>query len=353
MPITMTSRYSAETEGARVCLERAADLIADATRRLPAGPEAEIVDYGCADGGTTSGLWRQMIESITARNDVDRVHLVGNDLPFNDFATLAGYLSETRAGRDEVRVSMVPVSFYDRVAAPATVSLAFSATAMHWLSTLPHHIERHTHANATTDEASFQAFSDQADRDFEAIMLRRADELRPGGQMVLVNLARTDDGLYLGHNGRDRNMHEELHTLWAELRDEGRISAEQYRQATFQNFYKAEAQFRTPFVTPDAAVHRAGLRLRHSRIELVPCPYRRRFDADGNADKFARGLMRTVRSWSEHTFNTAMGPEGDLDPVRELYARFETRIATDPQHYSMDYVQSYLHVAKEEVARGA
>ncbi|MGF1465002.1 MAG: SAM-dependent methyltransferase [Sandaracinaceae bacterium] len=349
MAIAMTSTYSDDTQGARVCLERALDLVQAAVRSVPAsGGRFRFLDLGAADGGTARGLWHQVLEAALARPDVERFELVANDLPSPGFGDLAANVAAAIGEREDALGFLVPRSFYLPCVDASSAQLIFSATAMHWLSARPRLIGDHTHANATGDGEARAAFAEVAQRDWRALLARRAEELAPGGEMVLVNLARDDEGRFLGRTGQGACMHDTLHELWRDLRDEGRIDADAYRRGTFQNFYKSEEELTACLRDPRSEPHQRGLRLVSSRIEVVPCVYRARFDVDGDVDAFADGLMRTVRSWSEHTFVDAAGGGAEAREVAsELYRRYRDRIASEPGRHAMDYVQSYLRIRRE------
>jgi len=344
MAIAMTEQYSEDTQGAKDCLERSFDLVDAATAQIPAGEVARLADYGCADGGTALGLYERFVEAV--RDRVGQVELVLSDLPSNDFDGLA----QTVARMDRwprVFPSMVPRSFFQPVTPQESVDLGFAATAMHWLSARPDPIPHHTHANACGDHAVFARFAAASADDWAHILALRAAELKPGGHMVTVNLARDAQGHYLGHNGRDENMHDVIHEEWAKLRDEGQLTEREYVAGTFQNFYRSEEELTAPFAD-DGSARAVGLVLERSRIERVPCPYRARFEEDGDVERFADGLMRTVRSWSRHTFSTALRERPDGETVVDLlYERLRQRYQHEPRRHSMDYVQSYLHFRKE------
>ncbi|MEM9693806.1 MAG: SAM-dependent methyltransferase [Myxococcota bacterium] len=342
MPIAMTHNYSEETEGARVCLEKSFDLI---QRALAATGDSSsrftFCDYGAADGGTAMSLYR-LIAELQGKQGLKTAIL--NDLPGNDFGTLG------RNGRQAFApygylVYLAPFSFYEPVVAPHTVDFGFSATAMHWLSSPPPTLANHTHGNACADARARAAFAEQAQADWRRLLTLRAQELRPGGELVTVNLARNEDDLYLGKNGRDHNMHDVLHDIWLELHRENLFDTEAYRAATFQNYYKGPDEFAAPLKEEGADT---SLRLVEMRTEITPCFYREAFNQHGDAKRFAEGLMRTVRSWSRHTFSTALAGHDRAEAiVDELYARYQSRIEREPDRHSMDYVHNFLRVKKE------
>ena len=91
-------------------------------------------------------------------------------------------------------------SFHRQILPSGGLDLGFSATAMHWLSAKPCDISDHVQAVGASG-AELAAFARQGNADWQAILLQRARELRPGGRLVLVNFCRDEEGRYLGRTG--------------------------------------------------------------------------------------------------------------------------------------------------------
>ena len=341
----MTTGYSAQTEGALLCIEAASDWALTCVNQLADATSHVLIDYGAADGGTAVGLWNQVLDRLHANQPTAHLTLIGNDLPSNDNVALAEnlVLQIPRAAKPTVLVSAR--SFYEPSVAPDTVSFGFSATAMHWLSTSPGPLNTHTHVLASNDAEALQRFTAQAMQDWTHILELRSRELKVGGRLLTVNLSRDEQGRYLGHNGGEtRNVHDQLHQIWRGMADEGLISEEQYRNGTVLNFYKSPEEFMAPLKDSGSAPYRNGLRLVDERTVYVKCPYRRRWNDDGDTATFAAGLMATIRSWSRHSFASAAG-----DAAADLvYSRLEQRIAEAPSEWSLDYVEH--HQMMEKVA---
>ena len=345
MAIAMTTGYSAQTEGALLCIEAASDWALTCVDSLAAQSSHVLIDYGAADGGTAVGLWHQVLDRLHANQPDAHLTLIGNDLPSNDNVALAENLALQipRAPKPTVLVSAR--SFYEPSVAPGTVSFGFSATAMHWLSSSPGPLNTHTHVLASGDAEALERFTAQAMRDWNAILELRSRELQVGGRLLTVNLSRDEAGLYLGHNGGEtRNVHDQLHQIWRGMADEGLISEEQYRNGTVNNFYKSPGEFMAPLKDTNSPAYRNGLRLVDERTVYVKCPYRRRWNDDGNTASFAAGLMATIRSWSRHSFAAAAGDQA----ADTVYARLQQRIADAPSEWSLDYVEH--HQMMERVA---
>ena len=345
MAIAMTTGYSAQTEGALLCINAASDWALTCVDQLPAQSSYVLIDYGAADGGTAVGLWSQVLDRLHANQPKAHLTLIGNDLPSNDNVALAENLAQQIARTPKPTVLVSARSFYEPSVAPDTVSFGFSATAMHWLSESPGPLETHTHVLASGDSEALTRFTTQALKDWAYVLELRSLELKVGGRLLTVNLSRDEQGRYLGHNGGEtRNVHDQLHQIWRGLADEGVISEEIYKKGTVLNFYKSPEEFMTPLKDTNSAAYRNGLRLVDERTVYVKCPYRRRWNEDGDTATFAAGLMATIRSWSRHSFASVAG-----DTIAdEVYTRLEQRIAAAPDEWSLDYVEH--HQMMEKVA---
>tara|TARA_B100000073_G_scaffold234357_1_gene195901 strand:+ start:1943 stop:2980 length:1038 start_codon:yes stop_codon:yes gene_type:complete len=345
MAIAMTTGYSAQTEGALLCIEAASDWALTCVEQLAAQSSYVLIDYGAADGGTAVGLWSSVLDRLHELQPSAHLTLIGNDLPSNDNVALAENVAKQIPRPPKPTVLVSCRSFYEPSVAPETISFGFSATAMHWLSESPGPLDNHTHVLASNDADALKRFTAQAMKDWTHILELRSRELQVGGRLLTVNLSRDEQGRYLGHNGGEtRNVHDQLHQIWRELADEGVITEDVYRSGTVLNFYKSPEEFMAPLKDSNSAPYRNGLRLVDERTVYVKCPYRRRWNDDGDTAAFAAGLMATIRSWSRHSFASVAG-----DAIADqVYARLQQRIADAPSEWSLDYVEH--HQMMERVA---
>ena len=259
MAIAMTTGYSAQTEGALLCIEAASDWALTCVQQLSVDDSHVLIDYGAADGGTAVGLWHQVLDHLHANQAHAHLTLIGNDLPSNDNIALAENLALQIPRPPKPTVLVSARSFYEPTVAPNTVSFGFSATAMHWLSASPGPLDSHTHVLASGDADALQRFTAQAMEDWGQILALRSRELKVGGRLLTVNLSRDEQGLYLGHNGGEtRNVHDQLHQIWRGMADEGLINEEQYKKGTVLNFYKSPEEFMAPLKDTHSAAYRNG-----------------------------------------------------------------------------------------------
>ena len=159
MAIAMTTGYSAQTEGARLCIDAASDWALTCVDQLTNDSSYVLMDYGAADGGTAVGLWSQVLDRLHKRQPKAHLTLIGNDLPSNDNVALAENIAKQLGRPPNPTVLVSARSFYEPLVAPETVSFGFSATAMHWLSESPGPLNTHTHVLASDDKEALERFT--------------------------------------------------------------------------------------------------------------------------------------------------------------------------------------------------
>ena len=348
MSISMAAGYSEQTEGATLCIDAAKDWALDCISSLPRVDRHVFIDYGAADGGTAKEFWKDILSKTKSEFPSSELTLIGNDLPSNDNQALVDSLNYQYEIDNEINTYVCARSFYSQLAASSSVSFGFSATAMHWLS---RHLElkQHTHIQASQDDENFEKFRDQALADWNLILMQRCNELIKGGRFLAVNLSRDSNNFYLGNNGgKTLNVHDQIHEIWYELFQEKIIDPDEYEAGTVQNFYKSSDEFVEPLTNKVSDAYKSGLRLVKERTVYIDCPYKRRWLENKDDNLFSQQLMETIRSWSMHSFKSAIkrtkNPE--INPVNILYQRLKERIEKAPNQWSLDYVEHHLVMEK-------
>src|SRR5437870_9124368 len=83
--------YSANTLGAKMVIDAAADLVLESLDGListDATTPLSFADYGAADGGTSIDMWRKAIAHVRGSAPARPIMLTYTDLPHNDFSAL-------------------------------------------------------------------------------------------------------------------------------------------------------------------------------------------------------------------------------------------------------------------------
>ena len=345
----MTKGYSEQTAGAKLCIDLASDWAGECIANLNIEDNLFLMDYGAADGGTASEFWGKIIKEIQERKKTSQISLIGNDLYSNDNQSLIKNLSFHSSGKESVSTLICAGSFYDQLVPNGLIDFGFSATAMHWLNKKVETLDDHTHVLASDNKSARKDFLEQALFDWNQILEMRSRELKVGGKLLTVNLSRDYEDRYLGNNGgKTVNVHDQIHSIWKELLDENLISKNEYKNGTIQNFYKSSEEFTSPLTNIDSAAYKNGLRLLKERTVYVDCPYKEKWRKSKNTEEFSIGLMETIRSWSKHSFIAALDENNSrkVNPVEILFDRLTSRINSDPENWSLDYVEHHLMMEK-------
>ena len=357
--ITMSGggAYSLATKGAADVINLAADLVLNAVEAMKLPPELpvfQMLDMGCADGGTSLGVIGKVIERVEKTCPDAVFNIIYTDQPRNDFNALVQMIHglgpfESYLERfQNVRPLFSASSFYLPICPPNSVNLGFSATAMHWLRQKPCDLENHVHMVGATGDALVK-FAEQGKRDWERILLNRSKELVSGGRLVLVNFGRDEEGRYLG-NTFGVNMFDTFNEIWNEFLENGRISREEYVRMTLPQYYNTVEEFSAPLTDPASPVYQSGLRLVDVHTRIVPCPFAEEFKTHGNVKRFANAYIPTIRSWNQSIFLGALDESRPLEERQELiesyYGTYHQRVLDAPEGHGMDYVHAYLIVEK-------
>jgi len=343
--------YSRATIGARHVMENAASLITDALDREPPADDGSVFtmsDMGCADGGTSLGMVGGVLGHVRKLAPSRPLRMIYTDLPRTDFSALFHIVHgmtemESYAETlDDLYIHASATSFHRQIVPNGTLHLGHSATASHYIAEIPCPIPDHLHM-VRAEGAVRQAYRDKGAADWENFLLMRARELAPGGLLALFNFGIDEKGRWLGDTG-GVSMFDMFNRLWAGMRDEAVITAEEYEATNFPQVYRTVKEFRAPLEAGPVA--EAGLVLEHIETRVVRCPFAEAFETHGDAARFARDYIPTLRSWSEPVFLKGLSDARPVaeraEIVDEFYGRYEAEVAARPEGHAMDYVHCYM-----------
>ena len=350
--------YSKATIGAKHVMDNAAGMVIDAVDRMQLQDDGSVfraTDMGAADGGTSIDLWARVLAKVRGTVPSRPIEMIYTDLPRNDFSQvfqIVHGLTDTKsylADVPGVHVLASGTSFHELIVPAQTLDLGFSATASHYIVSNPCNITDHVHMVGASgkERAAYEA---QGATDWQAMLLRRAEELKPGGQLCLFNFGIDEEGRYLGNTG-GQNMFDTFAELWSGLVDDGIITKQEFLNTNFPQCYRTQEQFVAPLEDLDNPVSKAGLRLEHVESRVVRCPFEQDF-AENHKDPefFAQEYVPTLRSWSEPTFVKGLAEDRSIEERSEIvdtfYERYRQKVAADPTGHAMDYVHIYLVCSK-------
>ena len=245
--------YSKATTGARDVINLAIPLIVGAVERMELaddGKRLRVADMGCADGGTSMEMWREVLGHLRRKLPSRPIEIVYTDLPRNDFSQLFRTIHNQTdiksydAELDEIYPLASGTSFHQKIFPEKSVDLAFSATASHYMSKVPCNISDHVHM-VGAHGAERRAYEAVGRAEWEKLLALRARELVSGGRLVLLNFGIDEKGRYLGHTG-GVSMFDMFNRLWRELATEGLITEAEYANTNFPQVYRTIEEFLAP-----------------------------------------------------------------------------------------------------------
>ena len=217
--------------------------------QLPLPPEPVVlVDYGSSEGRNSLGPVGAAIRVLRDRIGSARaVSVVHTDLPGNDFTALFQILASDPDSYLEADPAVFPCavgrSFYGQILPSSSVTLGWSSWAVQWLSRVPGLIPDQVQVAYSQDAAARAAFYEQAAEDWRSFLVHRAAELRPGGRLVVLSMARDDHGDF-GY----RPAVAAIYGALLDLVDDGFVSEEEARRMVIPTVGRSRQDFMAPFV---------------------------------------------------------------------------------------------------------
>jgi jasmonate O-methyltransferase len=172
-----------------------------------------IADLGCSSGPNAPFAAENITKTLKAKYvaagiTVPQCQVFFNDLPASDFNSLFRILPSFSVNTDlqneggavdrSYFVAGVPGSFYGRLFPDETLHFVHSLYGLHWLSQIPAEILEKKSVTwnkgkifCEGSRAVGEAYFRQYQRDFNAFLTARAEELVRGGRMFLVLTGRT------------------------------------------------------------------------------------------------------------------------------------------------------------------
>ena len=314
------------------------DLLGLAVAALTVEPcrQATVADYGCSEGRNSMAIVGWALTLLAARGATEMA-VVHNDLPTNDWGVLAANLSGPESylrSFPAARALFAPHGFFQRVTLPASITLGASGSAAHWLSQQPTGIDMPRslyRSDAPADQ--LPKILARAASDWEDFLAARADELQPGG-VLLVQMLGADGGVdpvRVSAAGLMKLMNASI----LELVDGGEIPADAYARYCFPVVPRTIAEATAPLAGPLAD----RLELLHCSLTPVASPYQVAFDKTRDAVAFAKDYTAFTRAFSESSLREGVfrfARSGADNAANRIYALMQEALAAHPDDYPFD-----------------
>jgi len=286
----------------------------------------------------------RVIELVRRQHPEQLIQTIYSDLPSNDFNRLFLNVHQAqKAGSIPAGVyaSAVAASFYEPLLPPRSVHFATAFNALLWLDELPavpildDVVYRRSYPRDPGPHlppATAAAFERQAERDLVRFLQNRAEELTPGGKLLIVSPGdgpeqRLADGIY-----------DALNDACVDLVSAGRLPRQRYERFTMPIYFRTVAETLAPLEREDSPVKSAFAVDQADNLE-VPTPFFVEFDRTGDAAKLADAYTGALRAFSEPIARAALVvDDGDNIIIEELYQRVHARMKAEPERYRFRYL---------------
>ena len=310
----------------------------------PASQPFAVLDLGSSEGRNALILLDRVAEAVRRRQPQRLVQTIYSDLPSNNFNRLFTNLHEARTeGRlvSGIYPSAVAGSFYQSLVPPGCLHFATACNALLWLDHLPNApvpdaiVYRRSHPprpDRAMPPETIDAFTRQAEHDLITFLQRRADELRPGGKLLIVSPGDDDRGC------TSDGLYDVLNDACLDLVAAGRLERQRYERFVMPLYFRTVPETLAPLERADSPVKGVFTVDRAESLE-VPTPFLIDFDRTGDANALADAYMGFLRAFSEPVARAALvGSEGDAALLDVLYGRVHARLQAEPERYRFHYI---------------
>ncbi|KAL6181462.1 hypothetical protein ACLB2K_048117 [Fragaria x ananassa] len=226
----------------------------DIDAQSPATNSFRIADLGCSTGPNTFFAINNITEAVAQKYQLVKGHsahlpeiqVYFSDLVSNDFNHLFANLPQDR----RYFAAAVPGSFHGRLFPKASLDFVYSQYALQWLSKVPPETldsnspafnkGRIMHEKSAIEVV--QAFSDQYAKDMQCFFDARAQELAPGGLLLMLIPGRPGATLPAQHSNYPRL--EPLESSLFDMVNEGLIGGEKFDSFNLPIYSPSVAELR-------------------------------------------------------------------------------------------------------------
>lgn len=303
---------------------------------MPASGEVTVADYGCSEGRNSTATVATALGLLTARG-ARRFGVVHNDLPTNDWNALARNLSGPEsylATYPQARTLFAPRGFFEQVTPPASITLGTSGSAAHWLSRQPPGLDMPRslyRSDAPLPELA--KILKQAAADWQAFLAARAEELQPGGVLLVQMLG--SDGSANPVRVSAAGLLKLMNECALQLVDAGEVPQDVYARYCFPVVPRTIEEATAPVT----GAFSGKLELLHCGLMQVASPYQAALDKTGDVAAFAKSYTAFTRAFSESSLRDGLFKYGKASAealADRFYAAMEKALIARPRDYPFD-----------------
>jgi hypothetical protein len=234
----------------------------------------------------------------------------------------------------------IAASAYNPVVPPRSLHVATSFNMIGWLDSLPDaplprfiqpNGPREASERVSVSEAESKPFRVQADADLRNFYRRRAEELLPGGKLLLQVFGRNDA------HSTSHGIYDVLSDALLGLIDDSELPREFYEKLVIPVYCRTAHEL-TSALESDIDLAKA---FRVEKVDAceVSVPFNEVLAQTGDVQAWARSYTGFLRAITEPVLSREL-PEtiAVSQTVEKIYRRIERLLVANPSHYELHYI---------------
>ncbi len=335
--------YDLHSDAPRVAIDAYLPWLCDAVADLPtADAPLYLLDLGSSQGRNAIHAMRCVVESLRSRTTAPAC-IFFSDLPTNDFNQLFSNLSP--AGPPpfadlNVFPAALGSSAYQLVVPPRSLHVATSFNMIGWLDSkpdapLPRFIgpmgPMIPNERVSVTDAEREPFRLQAETDLRAFYRARAEELVPGGKLLLQVFGRTET------HSTSHGLYDAISDALLDLVDNSVLPQRVYEHLVFPVYFRTLKELTAP-IEADSDLARAFRIDKAATIE-VDAPFNAERTRTGDTQTWAKSYTCFMRDITEPVISDALPQTLPVPEILErIYERIERLLVTNPDYYQYRYI---------------
>jgi len=304
---------------------------------LPEPPATLVVaDHGCSEGQNSILAVGLVVSAWRKRRPGQPICAIHTDLPVNNFNKLfanlhhpaaSNYLQEKGQLRPNTFALAASGSFYHSLLPPAMVHFSLSFNSIVWMESLPEIAVPDFVMYARSSPEVRRNFHQEAARQLDRFLQRRAEELVPGGKLLVLTPGQGPD------RGCWEGVYDVISDACLDLVRTRRFRRDLYERLTFPTYFRNADEMRGPTQPPPNSGHAAFILERVETMD-TKVPFINVFRQNKDVAAYARDYTGFLRAFSEPVLaGIVAGPGNDSTIVDAVYKRVEERLRAEPERY--------------------
>ena len=332
---SMKKEYSSVTKTIADSHKRSIQIMKHVTERLKKekerGSTINILDLATADGVNSQPVFTSVIQAL----DGYKVSITYNDQAFSNKEKLKKVMASFNTMK--VKTSTVQKNYLLPLAEDSSIDVFYCAYSTHWsdFARAIDVLENIRVQGDTVPEETLAEYKEKAHQEFVDFLKLRKTELRPGGELVMLNLLPETSKIF----------YETLNTLIIGLVEKGLITKKTAEAFVFPVYFRSEEE-------NIKAANEVGFEVVSTKTNETPCHIYAEYSNSksahvGNKERYSEFITNYLFSWAETTLYKNMEKSGEHEStiklaIQSIKDQYKQKAKEDPKKYSNPVPIHYL-----------